>query len=120
MTRAVTELDFRRPEFLHANVEDYEIRPDGQVVRKDRWEKGIRKIASILRIPGDWEISEVVQAVDALELAANPEYVCINPKCAMQGRRSDFLSHESGLVCPECAGLVDPLVSPVLPSVEAV
>lgn len=112
MTREVTEQDFRRPEFFHAKVEDYEFRHDGKVVRKDRWEMGIRKIASILRIPGEWEISEVVQAVDALELAANPEYVCVNPKCGQEGRRSDFLSHESGLVCPTCSELVEPLDKP--------
>ena len=111
MNRAVTEMDFRRPEFLYAKVEDYELRADGKVVRKDRWENGIRKIASILRIPAEWEISEVVQAVDALELAANPEYMCINPKCAREGRKSDFLSHDSGTVfsCPECSELVEPL-----------
>lgn len=109
MTRTVTERDFRQPEFANAKVEDYEFRDDGKLVRKDRWEMGIRKLASILRFLHDWEISEVLQAVDALEIAANPEYVCLNPKCAMQGRRSDFLSHESGLVCPECSELVEQL-----------
>lgn len=116
MKRVVTELDFRRPEFLHAKVEDYEIRNDGKVVRKDRWEMGIRKIASILRMGHDWEISEIVQAVEALELAANPKYVCINPKCAMEGGKSDFISNESGLVCPECAGLAEPLGSIDVPN----
>lgn len=111
MTRAVTERDFRMPEFADAKVEDYEFRKDGKVVRKDRWETGIRNIASILGLlkNREFEIQDVVNAVAALELAANPEYVCINPKCAFQGRRSDFLSHETGLVCPECSELVEEL-----------
>lgn len=109
MTRAVTERDFRMPEFVHAKVEDYEFRDDGKVVRKDRWEMGIRRIASILRLGREWEISDVVKAVDALELAANPEHVCINPKCALEGRRSDFIFHETGLVCPQCSELVEEL-----------
>jgi len=72
MTRQVTENDFRKDEFKDANVEDYEIRDDGAVVRKDRWEQGIRKIASILSINyadinftrGEFEIGDVVLAVD--------------------------------------------------------
>ena len=109
MTQTVTERDFRQPEFANTNVEDYEFRSDGKLVRKDRWEMGIRKITSILRFRHDWEISEVLQAVEALEIAANPKYVCLNPECALQGRRSDFLSHESGLVCPECSELGEEL-----------
>jgi hypothetical protein len=43
--REVTERDFRRPEFLDAKPEDYERRADGAIVRKDRWETTVRKIA---------------------------------------------------------------------------
>ena len=63
MSRAVTERDFRLPEFRNANVEDYEIRGDGKVVRKDRWETGIREISRIVRDDQDWEISDIVEAV---------------------------------------------------------
>lgn len=61
------ERDLRMPEFRDANLEDLEFRDDGKVVRKDRWETGIRKIRDAL---GDhrrnFEISDVVQAVNAL------------------------------------------------------
>jgi hypothetical protein len=110
MTRAVTERDFRMREFADAKVEDYEFREDGKVMRKDRWETGIRKIASILKLGrGDWEVSEVVQAVAALELAANPRCVCTNPECALEGRRSEFISNETGLACTECSKPVEEL-----------
>jgi hypothetical protein len=74
MSREVTERDFRKDEFKDANVEDYEIRDDGAVVRKDRWEQGIRKIAEILSINyedidfvrGEFEIRDVILAVDKL------------------------------------------------------
>lgn len=63
----VTERDIRMPEFKDAKLEDLEFRDDGKVVRKDRWETGIRSIRSIL---GDYrrefEISDVVNAVRAL------------------------------------------------------
>lgn len=65
--RVVTERDFRLPEFRDANVEDYEFRDDGKVVRKDRWERGLRDVASKLgwaRRP--YEIEEVVAAVGQL------------------------------------------------------
>ncbi len=45
MSRPVTERDLRIPEFIDAKVEDLEFREDGTVVRKDRWERGFRKIA---------------------------------------------------------------------------
>ena len=65
--RPVTERDFRMPEFRDANPEDYEFRDDGKVVRKDRWETGIREILSIVGIlDRDFEISEVVDAVRQL------------------------------------------------------
>ncbi len=67
MSRAVTERDFRRPEFTDADPKDYEFRSDGKIVRKDRWETGIHRIRSAL---GDdrreFEIDEIVRAVEAL------------------------------------------------------
>lgn len=43
--KKVIEADFRKPEFVDANPDDYEFRADGAIVRKDRWERGIRSIA---------------------------------------------------------------------------
>ena len=64
MTRRVTEQDFRCPEFRDANPEDYEFRPDGKIVRKDRWEQGIRSIVSILGLSrNEFEIEHVVERV---------------------------------------------------------
>lgn len=67
MNKAVTEEDFRLPEFRHAKVEDYEFRDDGKLVRKDRWEKGIFSIASAmgLNIRNGFEIDDLVKIVEA-------------------------------------------------------
>lgn len=74
--REVTERDLRMPEFRHLNAEDlddYEFRSDGKIVRKDRWENAIRSIRSAL---GDhrceFEIDDVVDAVRAI-VAAHPD-----------------------------------------------
>lgn len=65
--REVTERDFRMPEFMDAKVEDYEFRNDGKLVRKDRWERGIQTIRSLVGLnQREFEISEVVDAVRAL------------------------------------------------------
>ncbi len=72
-TRTVTEQDFRLPEFRNAKVEDYEIRSDGKVVRKDRWEDGIYRIVSLVGMSRrDFEIDAVVDAVRALLLPQKP------------------------------------------------
>ncbi|MEG0969210.1 MAG: hypothetical protein RSG92_27990, partial [Pseudomonas sp.] len=63
MKREVTELDFRRPEFRNAKIEDYEFRDDGAIVRKDRWESGIQQIKSAVGIRSGFEVDEVVDAV---------------------------------------------------------
>lgn len=67
MTRAVTEQDFRMPEFRGKDPNDYEFRADGKVVRKDRWENAMHSIRISL---GDrrreFEIEDVVRAVRAL------------------------------------------------------
>lgn len=64
--RQVTERDFRKPEFIDAKPEDYEFRGDGAVVRKDRWEQGIRSIAAIFGVGQKFEIVELVSKVEAL------------------------------------------------------
>lgn len=59
--RQVTERDFRLPEFADAKVEDYEFRADGKLVRKDRWEQGMLKVASALGFSvRDFEIGAVI------------------------------------------------------------
>lgn len=63
--RMVTERDFRKEEFKDAKPEDYEFRADGEVVRKDRWERAIKSIAFAAGFGGrkEWEISDVVKRV---------------------------------------------------------
>lgn len=59
--RKVTERDLRLPEFRNADIDDLEFREDGKVVRKDRWETGIRAIVGILGVNGEFEVADVVQ-----------------------------------------------------------
>lgn len=64
--REVTEFDLRAPEFQRRDIkpEDYEFRDDGNVVRKDRWETGLRNVASALGwARKGYEIPEVVAEV---------------------------------------------------------
>ncbi len=65
MSNPVTEFDFRAPEFRNARVEDYERRRDGKIVRKDRWEEGVRRIAGIVGLSSrsGFEVDDVVEAV---------------------------------------------------------
>lgn len=69
-SRPVTERDLRMPEFRHLNaddLDDYEFRDDGKIVRKDRWESAVHSIRYAL---GDtrkeFEIPEIVSAVRAV------------------------------------------------------
>lgn len=68
MSREVTLRDMLMPEFRHADPADYEFRGDGKIVRKDRWEAGIRSIACALGInPRDgFEICDVVHAAKTI------------------------------------------------------
>lgn len=63
--REVTERDFRKPEFMDADPKDYEFRADGAIVRKDRWEVGMRNIASRagFNMRDGFEIPDVVDRV---------------------------------------------------------
>lgn len=67
MTRKVTERDFRKEEFMDANPDDYEFRDDGKIVRKDRWETGIRRIVTRIGLIRGWEISDVVDKVTEIK-----------------------------------------------------
>ena len=66
--RQATEQDFRRPEFIGKDPEDYEIRLDGACVRKDRWEMAVQRIRELVDIhsSADWEISDVIDAVEKI------------------------------------------------------
>lgn len=71
--RAVTEADFRQPEFRTAKVEDYEFDNDGRPVRKDRWETAIRSILGAVGLSArqGFEVSQVVDAVRAMAKERN-------------------------------------------------
>jgi len=70
--REVTEEDFRKDEFKGVKVKDYEFREDGAIVKKSRWEDGIRSIRSALSLSestrAEFEISEVVEDVRSLKI----------------------------------------------------
>jgi hypothetical protein len=62
--KAVTEQDIRIPEFIGASLEDLEFRADGKVVRKDRWEQGVRRIAGYIGWSRrEFEIDDLVEEV---------------------------------------------------------
>lgn len=63
--RPVTENDFRKDEFKDKDPADYEFRHDGKIVRKDRWETGIKTISAILNFR-DYEIQDLVERVREL------------------------------------------------------
>jgi len=68
MTREVTERDLRAPEFRQGSPEDYEIRDDGKIVRKDRFVCGMHDLAAIvLGSSRDYEIKDVIDAVHRLK-----------------------------------------------------
>ena len=66
--RAVTEQDFRKEEYINKDVNDYEFRGDGKIVRKDRWSSGMNQIAHLVGAVnnGEFEIPDVIEKVEAL------------------------------------------------------
>jgi hypothetical protein len=64
----VTERDLRIPEFRDVKTEELEFRADGKIVRKDRWERGIHSIASIIGFGRSFEIPDVEESVRKLAL----------------------------------------------------
>lgn len=73
--REVTERDMRDPKYGRGEPCEFEFRDDGAIVRKDRWEMGIRKIAAILgnSARATFEIAEVVDRVqDMVTWLAEP------------------------------------------------
>jgi len=71
---AVTEFDLRAPEFKQHDIkpEDYELRSDGKIVRKDRWEKAIREIATEIDMDlMECEIEDVINKVRRIRATFN-------------------------------------------------
>lgn len=65
--KQATERDLRRPELRDADPADYEVRADGSVVRKDRWEVSLRTIWSLVADPREpFEAEDVVERVRRL------------------------------------------------------
>lgn len=77
MPRQATQEDFIRPEFIGCKPDEYEVREDGKIVRKDRWQNGVQSIRVLVGIPSraDWEIDDVVDRVMNLAFyeGRNPE-----------------------------------------------
>ncbi|WP_284083960.1 hypothetical protein [Acinetobacter nosocomialis] len=71
--REVTEMDLRKPEFQDPKLtlDMLEFDKDGNVVRKDRFEQGMRRIHGVLIEHGlassrePWTVDEVVEKVKA-------------------------------------------------------
>lgn len=67
--KQVTEIDLRMPQFRDAKLEDLEFDGSGDVVRKDRFEKSMRKISGMLHgVNGlssrsGWTCEQVVEAL---------------------------------------------------------
>ena len=58
------ERDLRAAEFSDGKLDEYEFRSDGKIVRKDRFQRGMRDIAAIVFGCGhDYEIADVVKAI---------------------------------------------------------
>jgi hypothetical protein len=72
----VTEFDLRAPEFKQsgAKPEDFEFRVDGTIVRKDRWETGIRDIANVFNMGRSFEIDDLVSRIEMLN-NIEPDYI---------------------------------------------
>ena len=77
--RTATIEDFIMPKFRGKDPKDYEIRHNGECVRKDRWELGIQRIRELCGIKGnsDWEIKDVISKVEDMR---NREYPHYNPE----------------------------------------
>lgn len=83
MAREVTEKDFRLPQYRDAQPDDYEFRPDGKVVRKDRWETGVLRIVSALGLNvREFEIDDVVAAVAKLMADASAAGIAVTATAA--------------------------------------
>jgi len=67
VSREVTERDLRAAEYSDGRPDEYEFRSDGKIVRKDRFQRGMRDIAAIVFGCGhDYEIVDVIKAIHSL------------------------------------------------------
>ena len=106
--REVTEADFRIPELREAKVSDYEFREDGALVRKDRWEQGLRCVVGLLEDFDDddagsvsrrkFEIEDVAFAVEQALTALRGLRVA-----AAEGRLASAAPIEWGNGCDKSA-----------------
>jgi hypothetical protein len=68
VNREVMERDLRAAEYREGKPDEYEFRSDGKIVRKDRFQCGMRDIAAIVFGCGhDYEIADVVKAIHGLQ-----------------------------------------------------
>lgn len=91
--RAVTENDFRMPEYRGEKPEDYEFNANGIPVRKDRWYTAIQEIRCMVGVNGRaYEIRDVIDAVQALSAreAHWMEYAEHSPDPGCVGDRVDI------------------------------
>ena len=62
------ERDLRAADYRDGKPDEYEFRSDGKIVRKDRFQSGMRDIAAIVFGCGyDYEIADVVKAIHRLQ-----------------------------------------------------
>lgn len=76
--REVTERDMRDPKYGMGEPHEFEFRNDGAIVRKDRWEMGIRRIAYAVGglARREFEIADIVKRVeDMADWLAKPDRV---------------------------------------------
>lgn len=72
MKKSVTERDLRDPKYGDGDPDEFEFRDDGSIARKDRWEMGIRSIASAVNVMAKgWEVKDVVDKVQELAWYTN-------------------------------------------------
>ncbi|SFD84376.1 hypothetical protein [Massilia yuzhufengensis] len=90
--REVTEQDLRAPQYREGKPDEYEIRDDGKIVRKDRFVRGMQDIAAILfGARHQYEIAEVVAAVHRMQ--------GVRAKDLIEQARDVFESEPKALEC---------------------
>jgi len=105
--RKVTEMDFRKEEFINKNPEDYEFREDGEIVRKDRWKTGLLNISHILGFQ-NFEIQDVIELVrknkeelEKIKRLQNPKKLIAGDLCP-QCSACELENYLEKLFCENC------------------
>lgn len=71
MPRPVTERDLRAPEFADCEPEDMELLDDGRIVRRDRWQSGLKNMLDLLGVTDeDAGMNEAIDRIRDLQEAA--------------------------------------------------